>query len=107
MRPGGTLVVTRLDRLGRNLHETVTTIADLAERDINVQVLDPALDTSRPADKVVVGGVIGCEQFSWLSGVGCGLSSAFECVGPGCGRCWAGVWVVRRASPGSSAGPRQ
>ena len=54
MRPGDTLVVTRLDRLGRNLHETVTTIADLAERDINVQVLDPALDTSRSADKVVV-----------------------------------------------------
>lgn len=54
MRPGDTLVVTRLDRLGRNLRETVTTIADLAERDINVQVLDPALDTSRPADKVVV-----------------------------------------------------
>lgn len=54
MRPGDTLVVTRLDRLGRNLFETVTTIADLAERDINVQVLDPALDTSRPADKVVV-----------------------------------------------------
>lgn len=54
MRPGDSLVVTRLDRLGRNLYETVTTIADLAERDINVQVLDPALDTSRPADKVVV-----------------------------------------------------
>lgn len=54
MRPGDTFVVTRLDRLGRNLHETVTTIADLAERDINVQVLDPALDTSRSADKVVV-----------------------------------------------------
>lgn len=54
MRPGDTLVVTRLDRLGRNLHETVTTIADLATREINVQVLVPALDTSRPADKVVV-----------------------------------------------------
>ncbi|WP_218958089.1 recombinase family protein [Actinomyces trachealis] len=54
MRPGDTLVVTRLDRLGRNLYETVTTIADLAEREISVQVLDPALDTSRPADKVVV-----------------------------------------------------
>ncbi len=54
MRPGDTLVVTRLDHLGRNLRETVTTIADLAERDINVQVLAPALDTSRPADKVVV-----------------------------------------------------
>ncbi|MDO4665652.1 MAG: recombinase family protein [Actinomycetaceae bacterium] len=54
MRPGDTLVVTRLDRLGRNLYETVTTIADLAEREINIQVLDPALDTSRPADKVVM-----------------------------------------------------
>ncbi len=41
-----------------------------------------------------MGGVIGCKQFSWLGGVGCGLSSAFECVGPGCGRCGAGVWVV-------------
>lgn len=54
MRPGDTLVVTRLDRLGRNLRETVTTIADLAQRDINIQVLEPSLDTSRPADKVVV-----------------------------------------------------
>lgn len=54
MRPNDTLVVTRLDRLGRNLVETATTIADLAERDINVRVLEPALDTSRAADKVVV-----------------------------------------------------
>lgn len=53
-RVSDTLVVTYLDRLGRNLYETVTTVADLAERDINVQVLDPALDTSRPTDKVVV-----------------------------------------------------
>ncbi|RNE48864.1 recombinase family protein [Corynebacterium alimapuense] len=54
MRADDTLVVTRLDRLGRNLAETVNTIADLAERGINVKVLEPALDTSRPADKVVV-----------------------------------------------------
>lgn len=53
-RADDTLVVTRLDRLGRNLVDTVTTIADLAERDINVRVLEPALDTSRPGDKVVV-----------------------------------------------------
>ena len=33
MRPGDTLVMTHLDRLGRNLHETVTTIADLARRE--------------------------------------------------------------------------
>ena len=54
MRPDDTLVVTRLDRLGRSLAETVNTITDLAERDINVKVLEPALDTSRPADKVVI-----------------------------------------------------
>ena len=54
MRPGDTIVVTHLDRLGRNLHETVTTIADLARREINIQVLEPTLDTSKPADKVVV-----------------------------------------------------
>lgn len=46
--------MTRLDRLGRNLAETVNTIADLAEWDINVKVREPALDTSRPADKVVI-----------------------------------------------------
>ena len=39
MRPADTLVVTRLDRLGRNMVETVTTISDLADRDINVRVL--------------------------------------------------------------------
>ena len=47
MRPGDTLVVTSLDRLGRSVRESVTTIADLAERGINVRVLDPALDTSK------------------------------------------------------------
>ena len=40
------------------------------------------------------GGVIGCKQFSWLRGVGCGLSSVFEYGGPCCDRCGAGVWVV-------------
>ena len=39
---------------GHNLHETVTTVADLARREINIQVLEPTLDTSKPADKVVV-----------------------------------------------------
>lgn len=54
MRSGNPLIMLRLDRLGRNLQETITTIADLAERHIKVQVLDPALDTSKPADKVVI-----------------------------------------------------
>ncbi len=54
MREGDTLVVTRLDRLGRNVRETIMTISDLGERRMNVQVLDPKLDTSDPMDKVVI-----------------------------------------------------
>ena len=54
MSPGDTLVVTRLDRLGRSVRETVTTIADLTEREINIRVLDPALDTAQATDKVVI-----------------------------------------------------
>ncbi len=53
MREGDTLVVTRLDRLGRNMREAVNTIADLGERGMNVKCLDPELDTSRPQDRVV------------------------------------------------------
>ena len=47
-----------------------------------------------PTTRTAPGGVIGCKQFSWLRGVGCGLSSAFEYGGPGCDWCGAGVWVV-------------
>lgn len=54
MRDGDTLVVTRLDRLGRNVRETILTMADLGERGINVQVLDPKLDTSDPMQRVVL-----------------------------------------------------
>lgn len=43
-----------VSRLGPSLRETVTTIADLAECDINVRVLEPALDTAKSTDKVVV-----------------------------------------------------
>lgn len=54
MRAGDTLVVTRLDRLGRNVRETILTVADLKERGVNVQVLDPKLDTSDPMQSVVL-----------------------------------------------------
>ncbi len=53
-RPEDTLVVTRLDRLGRSLREMINLIAELADKGVHVQVLDPALDTSREADKVVI-----------------------------------------------------
>lgn len=47
-------MVTIIDSLGRFIREAVTIIADLAERDINVHALNPALDTSKPTGKVAV-----------------------------------------------------
>lgn len=54
MREGDTLVVTRLDRLGRNVRETILTIADLGDRGMNVRVLEPSLDTAQPTHKVLI-----------------------------------------------------
>lgn len=54
MRYGDTLVVARLDSLGRNVRETILTMSDLGERNINIQVLDLKLDTSDPMQRVVL-----------------------------------------------------
>lgn len=54
MRPNDTLVVTQLDKLGRGLVDTVRMIADLADQGFYVRVLDPAFDTSKTSDKVVI-----------------------------------------------------
>lgn len=48
MWPSDTLVVTGIDCLGRSAREIIATILDLAERDINVRVLEPALDVVCP-----------------------------------------------------------
>ena len=54
LRDGDSLVVTRLDRLGRSISEVVRTVADLSEQGISLRVLEPELDTSRSADKLMV-----------------------------------------------------
>lgn len=54
LRDGDSLVVTRLDRLGRSIAEVVRTVADLSAEGISLRVLEPELDTSRSADKLMV-----------------------------------------------------
>jgi DNA invertase Pin-like site-specific DNA recombinase len=49
LRPGDTLVVWKLDRLGRSLRHLVDTIAELAEREIGFRSLQEAIDTTTPA----------------------------------------------------------
>ncbi|WP_405180870.1 recombinase family protein [Nocardia sp. NBC_01377] len=45
-RPGDQLVVTKLDRLGRTLEHLIDLAADLAERKVDLVVLDQGIDTS-------------------------------------------------------------
>jgi Resolvase, N terminal domain len=49
LRPGDTLVVWKLDRLGRSLRHLVDTITGLADRGIGFRSLQEAIDTTTPA----------------------------------------------------------
>ena len=55
LQAGDTLVVWRLDRLGRSLAHLVATVDDLAARDITLRSLHEAIDTSTPAGRLMLG----------------------------------------------------
>lgn len=58
LRGGDTLVVWKLDRLGRNLRHLVNTVHDLTNRGIGLKVLTglgAAIDATTPAGKLVFG----------------------------------------------------
>src|SRR5665648_315259 len=58
LRAGDTLVVWKLDRLGRDLHHLVNTVHDLTARGIGLKVLTgegPAIDTTTASGKLVFG----------------------------------------------------
>jgi DNA invertase Pin-like site-specific DNA recombinase len=48
LRPGDTLVVWKLDRLGRSLRHLVDTVTGLAERGVGFRSLQEAIDTTTP-----------------------------------------------------------
>lgn len=52
-RAGDVVVVTKLDRLGRSVKNLCEIVEDLAERDIDLRVLDQGLDTSTPAGRLM------------------------------------------------------
>jgi len=58
LRPEDTLVVWKLDRLGRDLRHLINTVHDLTGRGIGLKVLTghgAAIDTTTPAGKLVFG----------------------------------------------------
>ena len=52
-RPGDSLCVTRLDRLGRSLKELLETVEDLRGRDIHLVSLEERIDTTSAAGELV------------------------------------------------------
>jgi DNA invertase Pin-like site-specific DNA recombinase len=58
LREGDTLVVWKLDRLGRDLRHLVNTVHDLTTRGVGLKVLSgqgAAIDTTTPAGKLIFG----------------------------------------------------
>src|SRR3954449_11591002 len=53
LRPDDTLVVWRLDRLGRSLAHLIDTIKDLQHRGVHFKSLQEQLDTTTSAGKLV------------------------------------------------------
>jgi DNA invertase Pin-like site-specific DNA recombinase len=96
-RPGDSLCVTRLDRLGRSLKELLETVENLKAHDIHLVSLEESIDTTSAAGELVFhvfGAIAHFER--WLtSEPGHRLSRANPCQGwldAGTGRETAEHW---------------
>lgn len=63
MRNEDSLVVTRLDRLGRSALGILRTVEDLDSRGITIEALDTQLDTRTPSGKLVVSVLASMAEF--------------------------------------------
>jgi len=53
LRPGDTLVLWRLDRLGRSLPHLIETVRGLEERGVGFRSLQESIDTTTPGGRLV------------------------------------------------------
>jgi DNA invertase Pin-like site-specific DNA recombinase len=54
VHPGDSVVVTKLDRLGRSTRDVLNLVHDLENKGAHLKVLEPAIDTAGPMGKVVL-----------------------------------------------------
>lgn len=63
LRPGDTLIVTKLDRLGRSSDGIIALIKDLLSRDITVKVLNMGTLENTPVGRMIVAFLAGFAEF--------------------------------------------
>jgi DNA invertase Pin-like site-specific DNA recombinase len=54
IRPGDTLAVVKLDRLGRSTRDVLNLVHDLESKGAALRVLEPEIDTSRPEGRIIL-----------------------------------------------------
>ncbi|RFB78319.1 recombinase family protein [Methylovirgula sp. 4M-Z18] len=54
IRPGDTLVVVKLDRLGRSTRDVLNLVHELEQKGASLRVLEPEIDTSGPMGKMIL-----------------------------------------------------
>ena len=52
LRSGDTIVITRLDRLGRSTKDLLNLVSDLQEKGVHLEVLEQSINTSTPEGKL-------------------------------------------------------
>jgi DNA invertase Pin-like site-specific DNA recombinase len=54
LRPGDTLVVVKLDRLGRSTRDVLNLVHELKSKGAALRVLEPEIDTSKPEGRIIL-----------------------------------------------------
>lgn len=54
LQPGDTLVVAKLDRLGRSTRDVLNIVHEIDSKGASLRVLEPAIDTSGPMGRMVI-----------------------------------------------------